>query len=671
MLLAQALSLHQSGRHAEAEAAYRAVLAAEPGNPQALHAYGVLRHQSGDSAGAVVLINRAIARNHGGAECWFNLGLARFRLGETDEAVVAFARASAIKPDWPEPHYDMGNALAAAGRLDEAARAYRTALRLRPAFLQAAVNLGNVLKDAGRLDQAVAAYRRVLRGQPELAEVHNNLGAALQAQGDSAGAEAAFREAIRLRPDFAEALGNLTALLGRGERFAEALPVARAARVARPDHAPYAEMLGDALRGVGDFMAARTAYAEALRLEPGRNTARFGIAESYRLQRDGAAAERELRALVAELPDAWQSHHDLANVLRDLGRFAEAEAEYRAALAIRETPAGLKHLGAVLRDQQKLDEALAVLQRAAKAQPKDGDIGYNLSITHLTAGRLREGFALYDARFAKYHVKPLPGRVWSGGEVRGRTVLVSAEQGLGDAIQFVRYLPALAARGARVVLRAPPGLLRLLEGFPGVAALVPRDAALPAYDMYCHLMSLPDLLRLPDPMPMAVPYLTADVADVAAWRARLAALPGRRVGLVWAGNPGFAADHLRSIPLPDLQGLGAMPGVSFVSLQKEASALPAFPLVDWTGELRDLADTAALITALDLVISVDTGVAHLAGALGAPVWVLNRFDTCWRWLTGREDSIWYPSLRLFRQTVPGEWAGPLRDLAAALGALPA
>ena len=667
MLLAQALALHQSGKRAEAEQAYRAVLAAEPGNAQALHAYGVLRHQSGDSAGAVELINQAIARHHGGAECWFNLGLARFRLGQTDEAVAAFAEAARIKPDWPYPHYDMGNTLAAAGRLEEAARAYRAAVRLRPDFQQAATNLANVLKDMGKLDQAIAVYRRLLRANPDLADVHNNLGVALQAANDVAGAEAAIREAIRLRPDFANALGNLTALLGRAERFAEAAPAAAAARAARPDHAPYAEMHGDALRQLGQYQAAQAAYEAALALEPGRNTARFGLAENYRLQRNGAAAEQLLRALVEALPDAWQSHHDLANVLRDMGRFAEAEAAYRTALRLREHPTGLKHLGAVLRDQQRLDEALEVLQRADAAQPKDDDIRYNVSIVHLSAGRLREGFALYDSRFAKYRVRPLPGQAWERQSVRGRTVLVTAEQGLGDTIQFVRYLPALAAKGARVVLRAPPALLRLLTGFPGVDALVARDDPLPAYDLYCHLMSLPDRLRLPDPMPIPIPYLTPPAEAVAAWAARLAGLPGRRVGLVWAGNPGFAADHLRSIPLADLQGLGAVPGVNFVSLQKNAAALPGFPVADFTPELHDLADTAALIGALDLVISVDTAVAHLAGAMGKPVWMPNRYDTCWRWLTQRDDSIWYPSLRLFRQSVPGDWAAPLAAIAACLG----
>lgn len=666
MLLAQALSLHQSGRRAEAEAAYRALLAAEPANAQALHGYGVLRHQSGDSATAVDLISRAIALAPGTAECHFNLALACFRVGRLDEAVRAFAEAARLKPDWPQPHYDLGNTHAAAGRLDDAARAYRAALRLRPDYLEAGVNLGNVLKDAGKLDQAITTYRRVLRAHPNLPEVHNNLGAALLAQGDSPAAEASFRTAISLRADFVEALGNLTALLGRAERFAEALPVARAACAADPQNANLLEMQADAWRGLGEYDTAVGVYRDALALEPQRFSARFGLAETLRLQRKGAEAERELRALAGELPEFWQSHHDLANVLRDQGRFAEAEAGYRHALSLRETPTGLKHLGAVLRDLQRLDEARAVLARAAALLPKDEDIRYNIAITELSAGRLREGFSQYDARLAKYRVRALPGRAWAGEPVRNRTVFVDSEQGLGDTIQFVRYIPALAEKGARVVLRAPVPLLRLLAGFPGVSALVARGDGAPDYDFHCQLMSLPDRLGIADAMPLRVPYLAANPGAIAAWRARLAHLPGRRVGLVWAGNPGFAADHLRSIPLPDLAAFGAVPGVSFVSLQKDATAQPDFPLADFTAELADMADTAALVEALDLVVSVDTGVAHLAGALGKPVWLLNRFDTCWRWLTVRDDSIWYPSLRLFRQTKPGDWSGPVSAAAAAL-----
>jgi tetratricopeptide (TPR) repeat protein len=666
MNLATALSLHQSGRRAEAASAYLAVLEREPENAHALHAYGVLRQQAGASAEAEELIARAIALQPHDATFHFNLGLARYRQQKFDQATEALREAIRLKPAWPQPHYDLGNALNAAGQREAAARAFRAALKLKPDFVQAEVNLANVLKAQGKQAQAIAAYRRVLRRDASLAEVHHNLGVALLESGERSDGEAALREAVRLRPDFAEALASLAAMLIADTRFAEAAPVAAAARAAAPDRAGFCELHADALRGAAQYDAALAAYHAALALEPGRVSARFGMAEAHRLNRDLDAAEALLRPLVAQFPKTWQAHHDLANVVRHQGRFAEAEAGFRAALALQESADTLAPLGMVLRDLQRLEESTDTLERARRLKPHDQDILYNLSTTHLTAGRLREGFALYDSRFVKFRPRPLPGRGWTGERVQGRAVLVAAEQGFGDTLHFMRYVPKLAEAGARVVLRVQPPLLRLLNGFPGVDTVISTEAALPPFDLHVSIMSLPHRLGVADPMPIPVPYLRADVAATEGWRARLAALPGRRVGIVWSGNPGFGGDHLRSIAPRLLSAFGAVPGVSFVSLQKGGAAMPPLAMRDWTADLADFADTAALIAALDLVISVDTSVAHLAGGLGCRVWLLNRFDTCWRWLTDRPDSIWYPAMRIFRQTAPGDWSVPLAQAAAAL-----
>jgi len=666
MDLPTAVALHQAGRRTEAAAAYQAILAREPANPDALHAFGVLRHQAGNSEEGAALIARAIALRPHEAEFHFNLGLALFRLQRFDEAAAAFAQATRHKPDWPVPHYDLGNALHAAGRSEEAARAYRAALKLQPDYVQAEVNLANVLKAAGKRAQAIAAYRRVLRRHPDLPEVHNNLGAALLDEGDRPAAEAAFREAIRLRPDFAEALGNLAAMLIHAERFAEAVPIAEAARAAAPARTGFCEMHADALRGAAKYQAAVDAYQAALALDAHHHSARFGMAEALRLKRDLPAAETLLRSLVAEFPNAWQAHHDLANVLRHAGRFAEAEAGYRTAAALRENATTLSPLGMVLRDLNRLDEATIVLKKAYALEPANEDVRYNLATTHLTAGRLAEGFSLYDSRNEKFKPTPLPGRAWTGGPLRGRTLLVAAEQGLGDTLQFIRYLPTLAKAGPRILLRVHTPLLRLLADFPGPAQLFSIEDKLPSFDFHVRLMSLPNLLRCADPCPLPIPYLEADSARTDAWRDRLAALPGLKVGLVWSGNPGFAADNLRSIPPPLLAPLARVPGVTVISLQKGATELPKLPIHDWTDELTDFADTASLVTALDLVLTVDTAAVHLSGALGRPVWLLNRFDTCWRWLTGREDSIWYPSVRIFRQPAPGDWQSVVQHAAAAL-----
>jgi tetratricopeptide (TPR) repeat protein len=658
---ASAVSLHQSGRVREAERAYRALLAATPDQPDVLHALGVLRHQSGDSEAAADLLARAAALTPGRAEYHFNLGLALFRLNRLAEAAQHFQAAIRLRPDWAAAHFDLGNALRALGQPDEAARAYRQALRLKPDYLEAQVNLGNALKDAGRTEQAANAYRRALRLRPGEASIHHNLGAVLLDQGNAAEAETCFRQALRLTPDFSPSLQALSTLLQTQASHAAAVPVLQSLLRLHPNDAALHERLGDSLRAAGQFPPAIDAYRKATALQPDRLSARFGLAETFRLARDFPAAKAELEALVTLCPDAWQAHHDVGNVLRDLGDFGAAEAAYRTALALAETPGTLNHLGAVLRDQGRLDEAIAVLQRALLLDPALQDATYNLAITHLSAGRLKEGFAGYDSRFAKFNAPARAGRAWAGENPRGKTILVHAEQGLGDTIQFARYLPLLAAKGARIIFQVQPTLARLFHGLAGADAILPLDQPAPRHDSHVPLMSLPKLLPSADPLPIPIPYLAADPANTAAWQARLAPLPGLKIGLAWAGNPGFQADHLRSVPPAALSPLASL-NASFISLQKNPAGTPDLPLHDFTNDLGDMADTATLIAALDLVISVDTAVAHLAGALGRPIFLLNRFGPCWRWQFETETSLWYPSLRQFRQAAPGHWTSPIMDI---------
>lgn len=426
------------------------------------------------------------------------------------------------------------------------------------------------------------------------------------------------------------------------------------------------ERHADALRAA-DPRAAIAAYRAALAAAPERTSARFGLAEAWRAAREPERALPLLQALVRDFPRAWQAHNDLGNVLRDLGRFAEAEAAYRAALACAETPVALAHLGAVLRDMGRLAEAERVLARALALDPGHADARYTLAITRFSAGRWAEGWADYESRFKKFGDPVDPRRHWLSGPPGARTILVRAEQGLGDTIQFARYVPVLAEAGARVALQVQPPLLRLFAALPGCAHLSALGAPPPPHARHVRLMSLPHRLGADGPVPPAAPYLRAPGAEAAGWAARLAALPGRKVGLAWAGSPDFPADRRRSIPPEELAPLAAVPGATLVSLQ-----VPPRPhgldLFDATADLNDLAATAALIAALDLVIAADTAVAHLAGALGRPVWLLNRFDGCWRWQTEGATSCWYPTMRLFRQPAPGDWSSPIAAAAASLRA---
>lgn len=376
------------------------------------------------------------------------------------------------------------------------------------------------------------------------------------------------------------------------------------------------------------------------------------------------------------------AHSNLGNALRDLGRLDDAERSCRAALAIvPDLPGAHFNLGAVLQALERDHEAAAEYRAELALDPDNATAHYNLAEACLRLGRLAEGFGEMEWRFRSGRVRDPLARScarWHGEPLAGRTVLFDCEQGLGDALHFVRYAPLIAQRGGRVVVRVYPALERLMRRIGGLE-VVATTAPLPRFDLYLPMLSAPHVFETTlDTVPANMPYLTADPADVAAWRDRLAPHGGLRVGLVWAGAPrpndpdAQRIDKRRSIGLAAFAALAGIPGVTLVSLQKGPPAAqlaeppPGLALVDPMGDVTDFADTAALIENLDLVVSVDTSVAHLAGGLGKPVWILSRFDGCWRWLLERDDSPWYPTARLFRQQRAEDWSGAVGRLAAAL-----
>jgi hypothetical protein len=391
--------------------------------------------------------------------------------------------------------------------------------------------------------------------------------------------------------------------------------------------------------------------------------------------------DRYLAALRVQ-PDLAEAHNNLGITLRHFGRFDEAVASCRAALARRpQSPEAHNNLAMALRDLGRLAEAEACCRQALALRPDYAGAHANLSAIMLLAGRLREGWAEYEWRWKvgkELVPRPFAQPRWTGGALGDRVLLVHAEQGFGDTLQFCRYVPLIAS-GARVVLEVQQPLLRLLSGLGGVEKVVAHGEPLPPFDLHCPMLSLPHAFATTlDDVPSRVPYLSADPAQAAIWRQRLAHLPGLRVGVAWTGNPrpfhpaANAIDRRRSIPFERFMRLLDLPGINFVSLQKgepadrAARLPPGIALHDWMHELDDFADTAALVEALDLVVTVDTSIVHLAGALAKPVWLLNRFDTCWRWLLDRTDSAWYPTIRQFRQPRPGDWDTVLAAVRAAL-----
>ena len=463
------------------------------------------------------------------------------------------------------------------------------------------------------------AFASRRRGRSEDPRVWNEIGRGLAERGRHEEALACYDRALGIRRDIPQVLGNRGNALRNLGRFDEAETSLREALRLKPDFANAHRNLGRVLFDVGRWEEAAASVRTALRLQP-------------------------------DLPDAL---YDLGDIFYRLGRSAEAQRSYRAALGLR---------------------------------PEHPELHMSLGVTLLLAGQFEEGWKELEWRL---QTKGMVGELsrfsvpfWNGEAIGDRVILLHAEYGLGDTLQFCRYVPQIAA-GARAILEVQPPLVRLLSRLPGLIKIVARGDRLPSFDLHCPLMSLPRAARTTlDTIPATTPYLEADPADVARWRERLAGLAGLRVGLCWAGgrtnNPGqILLDSRRSITLDTLAPLGDISGVRFISLQKgppaaEAACPPrGMELQDFTDDLHDFADTAALVETLDLVISVDTAVAHLAGALGKPVWLLNRFDTCFRWLQNRDDSPWYPLLRQFRQPAPGDWRSVISRARSALQRLAA
>ena len=467
----------------------------------------------------------------------------------------------------------------------------------------------------------------------------------VQARHETLAAARSYVRALQLQPVFFEAAFNLAVLLqemGQGE---ESIACYRQALHVRPDYAPGWGNLGVALRDAGQNRAAIDCFRQALRCQPGA-------------------------------PDVL---NNLGNAWRAEDEPVAAIACFRAALRRSPANAGIQaNLGSVLREVGRLDEAAKTLQQAIELQPNYADAHWDLAFTRLLQGDFTSGFAEYEWRWRRTDFPPrqFAAPLWRGENLAGRTLLVHAEQGAGDAIQFVRFLSLLPALGARVVLECPRGLVTLFESVDGVQRVIAKGDPLPEFDWQVPLLSLPHRLGVTlASIPARVPYLRPPPdRRVSLPPTRGNHPPALRVGLAWRGQPQHKNDGRRSLSFAALESLFTVPGATFYSLQVAPTAeftdaaASQNTLIDLENLIHDYSDTAALMAQLDLVISVDTSVAHLAGALGCPVWVLLPFAPDWRWLLERDDSPWYPTMRLFRQPAPGDWSSVVQSVRAALAA---
>lgn len=572
---------------------------------------GLTLAEQGRLEEAAAAHQQALRLNSEDADAHFFLGSAQAALGRLGQAVVSFQQVLSRKPDHVDAHTSLGIALARQGHLEEAVASLQQAIRLRPDHVKAHNNLGVALAELGRRDEALAAWCEAVRLKPDYAEAHFNVGVTLAEQRKPDEAIAAYQRAVQLKPDYAEALNNL----------------------------------GLALTELGRPTEAVATLQQAIRLKP----------------------------------DYPEAHNNLGLALIELGRYAETVDSFQTALRLNPAYAEAhNNYGTALAAMARPEDALAVYQVALYLRPDYAEVHWNRSLAWLQTGNYERGWREYDWRWKRKRAVPRPFRqpLWDGSSLDGKTILLYSEQGKGDTIQFVRYATQVKERGGTVVVECPPDLVALLATCPGIDRIVAEGEPLPDFHVQVPLMSLPGLFGTTlSTVPAAVPYLTPPAEQVQRWRDELDVEPAFKVGIVWQGNPRHKWDRRRSVPLTQFAPLAAVPGVRLYSLQKApgdaqlAELAGRFAVTDLAPRLEQWNDTAALLETLDLVVTVDTAVAHLAGALGRPVWVALSFLVDWRWLHRRDDTPWYPTMRLFRQAELGVWEPVFERLAAELARL--
>jgi tetratricopeptide (TPR) repeat protein len=542
------------------------------------------------------------------------------------------------------------------------------------------INLGQMLGEAvalqrqGNLRDAEKAFNRVLKIAPDNFDALNLLGAVKAQQGRIGEAQRLFNAAVKAQPRAPQGWANLGQALHGLKRGAEALECLDKARALAPEDInilnQHANMLlsldrpGDALAEFQQVLARNPRHVEA-RIACGLAQAALGLPEQALAEFDAALA-----------PGHPMVQFNRGVALLKLGRYAEALAANDAALAaMPEHPGALLNRGRALAQLNQIDAAIGSFDALIARQKDHADAHFNLALALLTRGDYRRGFAEYEWRWRRSGMPASKnrGRLWLGEYPLARkTILLHAEQGLGDTIQFARYVPQLAAAGATVVLEVPAELKTLMAGLHGASTVIARGEAPPPFDVHCPLGSLPLALQTePATVPAQIPYLSAETTRFAKWSPRVDALPRPRVAIAWSGNASHDNDRNRSIAFARLVPLFDAPA-AFVGVQRDVRDSDAAALAAETGvtsigsELDDFSDTAAVLALCDMVIAIDTAVVHLAGAMGRPVWVLLPFAPDWRWgLTG-ETTPWYPTARLFRQTSPGDWDSIIARVGAEL-----
>jgi tetratricopeptide (TPR) repeat protein len=633
--------LFDQGQHAQAEHVALEMGRQQPASAEPWYLRGALYQVLGRHDEALACYQQALQRNATHEAVLNNLGVLLTQRKQYAQAAMVLREKVRLAPTQPEGYCNLANALAPQGLLEEACLCYRKALELKPDYADAMVNFGSYLLYNGQLDRAMPLLERAVRLQPGGWEARLNYGQALAARKEYDAALEQLEIALKLRPDHPDILTNLGFVHVERKEHGKAIQYLRECATKNPEHMPAFKQLGIACYHLGRLEEAVVFF----------------------------------RHFLSRSPEHAEAHQNLGFVYTTMGDYTNALLHLQKAKQIDPSLMEAHNSIGILYGRQGMDaEALAAFDEALQLQPEHWDLHSNRAMILLRQKRFAEGWPEYEQRIKILPPSPSTRPQWQGEDLTGKSILLTWEQGLGDTIHFIRYAPLLKQRGARVIAAVQKRLFPLLRSVAGIDECVERDASpLPEHDVQAPLPSLPYRLGTLD---APVPYLSADASLVDRWRDEIRSLSGVRVGIAWQGDPGFMGDKHRSVPLRHFAALAAVPGVTLVSLQKHvgleqiAANADRVPLVDLGPRLDNdsgaFMDTAAVMQHLDLVITSDTSIVHLAGALGVPVWMAVSYAPDWRWFKDEATSPWYPTLRLFRQSRLDAWDDVFANIAQAL-----
>jgi tetratricopeptide (TPR) repeat protein len=607
----KALDCHKSGQLLQAKKICENILALSPDSPDTLNLLGLIAYQQRDFDTAIALVSRAVGIAPDRPAYYYILGNAYKDKGLQPQSTACFRRVLKLDPGSAEAYFKIGVIEYESGNIDRALACFRSVLELKPDFPAVHTLVGDMMQKAGRPDSALANYLAALEYDHQSAELYNKIGTSYKQQRKYRLAQANFHRALELIPDMPDALFNLALI-----------------------HADS-----------GECDAAIGYYQRVLEIEP----------------------------------DSAETLYNLAGLFANKGQFDHAIRLFQKALIIKPDHADThNNLGLSLKALGKIEEAILQFKKAIDIDPAPAHVHLNLALALLLAGEFSEGWREYDWRFEveayKSDYRYRDRKIWDGKSFKGKCLLVHDDQGLGDTLQFVRYLPLVKKMGGTVILETRREIIPLLTEFPGIDLLLqrpPKDPSNVRFDYYIPLLSIPGRMGTQhDSIPANIPYLYGETEKNDFWKEKMKK-PGLKIGLVWAGNKTHINDRNRSCSLDLFNWLQDISNISLFSLQKtvspaEESQLKKLGAENFGPRFNNFSDTAAVIENLDLIITVDTAVAHLAGAMGKTTWILLPFDPDWRWMVARPDSPWYPTVRLFRQSRSGDWDGVMSAVCRAL-----